>query len=544
MSTQIPVLPTLQFFDSNGDPLSGGKLYTYEAGTNTPKATYTDEAGVVPNSNPIILDGAGYATIRIASGNYKFVLYDANDNLQFTADDVSSTGSIISSVTGALIDTNNLSDLDDNDTAIGNLESGATGGAIVQATRTQTITNKTIDGDNNTISNLAHGSEVDNPSSGVHGVTGSVVGTSDSQTLTNKTIDADSNTISNIENDNIKAAAGIALNKLAAIAAGNALVSDGSGVISAGSATATEIGYLSGVTGAIQTQIQGNADDIQLRVEKATLTTKGDIFAATAASTPARVGVGTNGYVLTADSAESAGVKWASPSAGSFSGGDFFDEYAAKTSNYTVLATDYFLAGDSSGGAFAFTMPTGVTGNRFIFKKTDSSFNAITITGVTTLNTQGEVVTLIYSGSAWIVENRYIPSVWTSYTPTIVGAGTTTAVSMRWKRIGDSLKIHGIFTTGTCTATTALLSFPSGLSTATISDTFLAGVFSNNNAAGSTNKTGSILIQSGQTNLYFGLDSYSNAASPLNPVNGSAAWFNSTKIAINADPVPISGWNG
>jgi len=33
-----------QFFDNNGTPLSGGKLYAYEAGTTTPKTTYTSAA--------------------------------------------------------------------------------------------------------------------------------------------------------------------------------------------------------------------------------------------------------------------------------------------------------------------------------------------------------------------------------------------------------------------------------------------------------------------------------------------------------------------
>lgn len=67
-----------QFFDNNGDPLSGGKLWSYVAGTTTPQATYTTAAGSVAHTNPIILDAAGrVATGEIwltAGNNYKFVL--------------------------------------------------------------------------------------------------------------------------------------------------------------------------------------------------------------------------------------------------------------------------------------------------------------------------------------------------------------------------------------------------------------------------------------------------------------------------------------
>lgn len=44
---------------------------------------------------------------------------------------------------------------------------------------------------------------------------------------------------------------------------------------------------------------------------KAAFTTKGDVVAATAADTPARVAIGTDGQVLTADAASGPGLKWA-----------------------------------------------------------------------------------------------------------------------------------------------------------------------------------------------------------------------------------------
>ncbi|NIW45236.1 MAG: hypothetical protein GWN30_10925, partial [Gammaproteobacteria bacterium] len=51
--------PRFQVFDDNGDPLSGGKIYTYIAGTSTPKTTYSDRSLSTPHTNPIILDSRG-----------------------------------------------------------------------------------------------------------------------------------------------------------------------------------------------------------------------------------------------------------------------------------------------------------------------------------------------------------------------------------------------------------------------------------------------------------------------------------------------------
>lgn len=73
------------------------------------------------------------------------------------------------------------------------------------------------------------------------------------QTLTNKTIDADLNTIQDIDNNEIKAAAGIAVNKLAAVTASRVVTSDGSGFLTTGNVDTTELLLLDGVTGVLTT---------------------------------------------------------------------------------------------------------------------------------------------------------------------------------------------------------------------------------------------------------------------------------------------------
>ena len=75
------------------------------------------------------------------------------------------------------------------------------------------------------------------------------------QTLTNKSIDSDNNKITKILDAEIKASAAIAFSKMANLTTSRALVSDGSGDVSAATTTSTEIGYVNGVTSAIQTQI-------------------------------------------------------------------------------------------------------------------------------------------------------------------------------------------------------------------------------------------------------------------------------------------------
>ena len=86
-----------QFLDNSGNVLTGGKIYTYAAGTTTPQATYTSSLGNVALANPIILDASG----RVPTGEiwltdsliYKFVLKDSNDVLIATYDNITGINS-------------------------------------------------------------------------------------------------------------------------------------------------------------------------------------------------------------------------------------------------------------------------------------------------------------------------------------------------------------------------------------------------------------------------------------------------------------------
>lgn len=109
--------PLFAASDENGVPLSGGKVNTFEAGTSTPKVTYSDRALTTPNTNPVILDSRGEATIW-GTGSYKVVLEDSDDVQIWSMDDVEFGDADSETITFPL-----------------SIENGGTGGASSTAAR-------------------------------------------------------------------------------------------------------------------------------------------------------------------------------------------------------------------------------------------------------------------------------------------------------------------------------------------------------------------------------------------------------------------------
>jgi hypothetical protein len=141
--------PKAQFFDANGSPLVGGKVYTYAAGTTTPLATYTDASAATPNTNPVILDSRGECNLWFSTAtSYKVVLESATNTLQWTVDNIATYGTIASQ------NSNNVAITGGTITGVtytGDITGNVSGNAGtvtngVYLTATQTLTNKTITG--------------------------------------------------------------------------------------------------------------------------------------------------------------------------------------------------------------------------------------------------------------------------------------------------------------------------------------------------------------------------------------------------------------
>lgn len=91
------------FFDANGNPLSGGKIYAYANGTSSLLNTYSNSALSSANTNPIILNSAGkpQQNIYLTAATYRMELYTSADVLVAQAADVVGQLPVINPATDA-----------------------------------------------------------------------------------------------------------------------------------------------------------------------------------------------------------------------------------------------------------------------------------------------------------------------------------------------------------------------------------------------------------------------------------------------------------
>jgi hypothetical protein len=233
---------------------------------------------------------------------------------------------------------------------------------------------------------------------------------------------------------------------------------------------------------------------------------------------------------------------------------------AALTSTYTAATTDDYLTCSSSGGAFTVTLyaASGNAGRELVIKKTDSSFNAVTIDGngsetidgATTikLSTQNEVVTLVCDGTNWQIADRRIPSGWISYTPTGSWIANVTYTG-HWRRVGDSIEVQfKVATSGAPTSTSLTVNLPSGLTIDTTRLTNGTGqqqdmgtgtVLDDGNAAypvfGQYSSTTAILIVAGTSS---GAYVAGNDVTQAVPMTFGAADY----VTLRTPSLPITGW--
>jgi len=149
-------------------------------------------------------------------------------------------------------------------------------------------------------------------------------------------------------------------------------------------------------------------------VQPSTLTTKGDTFVATAASTVTRLGVGTDGQVLTADSTQTKGMKWATPSSlpsQTGNSGKYLTTDGSTTSWGTAVSTLTISINAQTGTAYTLV---GTDATKMV---TLSNASAITVTVPNGVFTAGQYVDLQQIGAGQV-------TVASDGTTTITGTGT------------------------------------------------------------------------------------------------------------------------
>lgn len=174
--------------------------------------------------------------------------------------------------------------------------------------------------------------------------------------------------------------------------------------------------------------------DLAAKVDKSTLTTKGDIYAASASATPARVAAGTDGYVLTADSTQTAGIKWAAASGGTALAVNARLRIGSNQSISTATATAIqWDTEDSDTDNQHYTSSANLTGT--VAKTASSTTLAGTSTAFTTELSVGQVISVPGTAN----EVRVVTAIASNTSLTVNSAFANSASGQTAARVNSAL---------------------------------------------------------------------------------------------------------
>lgn len=352
------------------------------------------------------------------------------------------------------------------------------------------------------------------------------------------------------------------------LTASRALVTGASSQLAASATTATELGYVSGVTSSIQTQLDA-------KVAKATLTTKGDIYVATGAGVVVRKAAGSDGTVLSADSGQSDGLNWIAPLTNPMTtGGDIIyggaSGVATRLANGSalqmlasaggtsppvwtpqgILAVRTLTAGSTladsddvvlcdvvTTGSFNLALHDPATARKKLYRIILTSATGANKLSLTAYNlkgalrklcTQYESVTIYPDGSGWQVIEHYTDSNQITWNATTSWTGNVTNTGWYYRQAGFMYGFQKVVCSNAPTPSANL----------TITTPFTMDTNQINDTTGGLQKLGDVQVLDAGTQYYASICSYNTSTTILcNTFNASATFVSSVGSVSLTTPI-------